>query len=393
MAISKKIKASISQSSMIRRMFEQGVELKKKFGADKVYDFSLGNPNVPPPEAFKNELIGLIREEIPFKHGYPPNAGIAEVRQAVADKISKTTGLKMEAGHIVMSCGAGGALNVILKALLDPGDEVVVPVPYFVEYAFYVENYGGVLTKAKTAEDFSLDISSLAGAITGRTKAVIINSPNNPTGRVYAENEITALAKLLAQKGREYGKTIYLISDEPYAEIVFDGIKVPSALKAYPDSILAYSYSKTLSVPGERIGYIAVNPAIDEPRDLIDAIILCTRISGFVNAPALMQRVIARLQDVTIDVGVYQKKRDLLCGGLSKAGYQFALPQGAFYLFVKSPLADDVKFTEKLIEQNILAVPGSGFGAPGYFRIAYCVDDKVIAGSMGGFAAAIRECV
>ena len=392
MAISEKIRASVSQSSMIRKMFEQGIALKKKFGVDRVYDFSLGNPNVEPPGEFKNALMELARAEIPFKHGYPPNAGIPEVRQKVAGKISHTTGLKLQAEHIIMSCGAGGALNVILKALLDPGDEVIVVVPYFVEYAFYVENYGGVLVKVKSAKDFSLDFEALAAAITEKTKAVIINSPNNPTGRVYGEEEISALAGLLVQKGRQYDKTIYLISDEPYAEIVFDGIEVPSVLRAYPNSIVAYSYSKTLSVPGERIGYIAVNPAIEEPACLIDALILCTRISGFVNAPALMQRVIAGLQDITVDVGSYQRKRDLLCAGLTKAGYQFAMPQGAFYLFVKSPLADDVKFTEILLKKNILVVPGSGFGAPGYFRIAYCVDDRVIAGSLEGFAQARREC-
>lgn len=392
MTISKKIKASISQSSMIRKMFEQGIVLKKKYGADRVYDFSLGNPNVEPPEAFKRELIRLAEEQISFKHGYPPNAGIPETRTAVAAKIGKATGLNMTADHIIMSCGAGGALNVILKSLLDPGDEVVVPVPFFMEYASYIDNYGGLLRAVKTRDDFSLDVVAMADAVTARTKAVIINSPNNPTGRVYSENEIMALSRSLSEKGKVFGKAIYLISDEPYAEIVFDGIEVPSVLKAYSNSIVASSYSKTLSLPGERIGYIAVNPDIDEPHDLMNAMILCTRISGFVNAPVLMQRIIERLQDVTVDVQVYQRKRDLLCDGLSKAGYQFTRPQGAFYLFVKSPMPDDIKFTEKLLQKNILVVPGCGFGAPGYFRIAYCVDDETIVNAMNGFSAAIREC-
>ena len=392
MTISKKIKASISQSSMIRKMFEEGILLKKKYGADKVYDFSLGNPNVEQPEEFKRELINLAAEIIPMKHGYTPNAGYPATRQAIAQKINKTTGLKIEADHVIMSCGAGGALNVILKALLDPGDEVIVLKPFFVEYPSYIENFSGIVKYAQTKKDFSLDIASIAGAISDKTKAIIINSPNNPTGKVYSEKEIADLSIMLLEKGRALGKTIYLISDEPYAEIVFDGITVPSILKAYPNSIVAYSYSKTLSLPGERIGYIAVNPKIHEVGDLISALILCTRILGFVHAPAMMQRIVARLQDVAVDVNIYQKKRDLLCAGLSKAGYKFEKPQGAFYLFVQSPIADDVEFVKMLLKKNILVVPGSGFGGPGYFRIAYCVDDATIINSMNGFTEAIKEC-
>jgi len=392
MTIAKKIKLSISQSSMIRKMFEEGIILKKKYGADKVYDFSLGNPNAEQPEEFKRELINLAAENIPLKHGYTPNAGYSETRQAIAQKINKTTGLKMDADHVIMSCGAGGALNVILKALLDPGDEVIVLKPFFVEYPFYIGNFDGTVKYAATKTDFSLDIASIAGAINNKTKAIIINSPNNPTGKVYSEKEIAYLSRVLLEKGRALGKTIYLISDEPYAEIVFDGVTVPSVLKAYPNSIIAYSYSKTLSLPGERIGYIAVNPQISEVGDLISALILCTRILGFVHAPALMQRIVARLQDVAVDVKVYQKKRDLLCAGLAKAGYKFEKPQGAFYLFVQSPIPDDVKFVKLLLKKNILVVPGSGFGGPGYFRIAYCVDDATIINSMDGFASAIKEC-
>ena len=392
MTIAKKIKSSISQSSMIRKMFEEGILLKKKYGADKVYDFSLGNPNVEQPEEFKRELINLAAENIPLKHGYMPHAGYPETRQAIAQKINKTSALKMDADHLIMSCGAGGALNVILKALLDPGDEVIVLKPFFLEYPFYIENFGGIIKYAATKNNFSLDIEAIAAAITDKTKAIIINSPNNPTGKVYSEKEITELSRMLLEKGRALGKTIYLVSDEPYAEIVFDGVTVPMVLKAYPNSIIAYSYSKTLSLPGERIGYIAVNPQIHEAGDLISALILCTRILGFVNAPALMQRIVARLQDVAVDVKVYQKKRDLLCDGLTKAGYQFEKPQGAFYLFVQSPIPDDVTFVQMLLKKNILVVPGSGFGGPGYFRIAYCVDDATIINSMDGFAEAIKEC-
>jgi aspartate aminotransferase len=391
MTIAKKIKLSISQSSMIRKMFEEGILLKKKYGADKVYDFSLGNPNVDHPDEFKRELINMAAEIIPMKHGYTPNAGYHDTRHAIAGKINRTTGLKISADHIVMSCGAGGALNVILKALLDPADEVIVLKPFFVEYPFYIENYGGVVKYAKTKDDFSLDIDAISKAFNRKTKAIIINSPNNPTGKVYSKKNIVDLAGLLKEKSRTLKKTIYLISDEPYTEIVFDGIAVPSVLKAYPNSIVAYSYSKTLSLPGERIGYIAVNPKIHEADDLLNALILCTRIMGFVNAPALMQRIVSKLQHVSVDTKIYQKKRDLLCAGLTKAGYKFNKPQGAFYLFVKSPIPDDVKFVKMLLQKNILVVPGSGFGGPGYFRMAFCVDNATIINSMAGFAEAIND--
>ncbi|MHB8137645.1 MAG: pyridoxal phosphate-dependent aminotransferase [Smithellaceae bacterium] len=391
MSISKKIKASISQSSMIRKMFEEGMILKKKYGADKVFDFSLGNPNVDHPDEFKKALIKVADQEIALKHGYTPNAGYLETRQAVAQKICRTTGLKMTADHVVMSCGAGGALNVILKSLLDPGDEVIIFKPFFVEYPFYIENYNGVVKYAATKNDFSLDMDAISKAITRKTKAVILNSPNNPTGRVYSKKNISDLVRLLKDKERKYNRAIYLISDEAYAEILFDGTALPSLLKAYPDSIIAYSYSKTLSLPGERIGYIAVNPKIHDAGDLISALILCTRIMGFVNAPALMQRIVATIQHVAVDVKIYQKKRDLLCRGLAQAGYKFPKPQGAFYLFVKSPIPDDVEFVKMLLKHNILVVPGIGFGCPGYFRIAFCVDDATIVNSMSGFAAAIKE--
>jgi aspartate aminotransferase len=392
MSIAKKIKSSMANSSMIRKMFEEGAAMKKKYGADKVYDFSLGNPNIEPPDEFKKELKNLAGKHIPLKHGYAPNAGFAETRQAIAAKINKTCGLKLSADHMIMSCGAAGALNVIFKSLLDPKDEVIVLKPYFVEYPFYIDNYGGVTKFVKTKDDFSLDIEAISKAINEKTKAVLINSPNNPTGKVYSHKNIQALAGLLKEKGKELNKTIYLVSDEPYNEIVYDNVTVSSVLKTYPNSIVACSYSKTLSLPGERIGYIAVNPKIGEVNDLISALILCTRILGFVHAPALMQRIVVKLQDAAVNVKIYQKKRDLLCAGLAKAGYKFTKPQGAFYLFVKSPIPDDVKFVKMLLQKNILVVPGSGFGGPGYFRIAYCVDDATIVNSMKGFAEAFREC-
>jgi aspartate aminotransferase len=399
MTIAKKIKSSMANSSMIRKMFEEGAVMKKKYGADNVYDFSLGNPNVEPPDEFKKELKNLAAKHIPLKHGYAPNAGFVETRQAIAGKINKIYGLnrkfsrlRLSADHVIMSCGAAGALNVIFKSLLDPKDEVIVLKPYFVEYPFYIDNYGGVVKFVRTRADFSMDIEAIGAAINKKTKAIIINSPNNPTGKVYSLNNIQALAGLLKKKCKELNKTIYLISDEPYNEIVYDHVKVPSVLKAYDNSIVAYSYSKTLSLPGERMGYIAVNPKIYEANNLINALILCTRILGFVHAPALMQRIVVKLQNAAVDVKVYQKKRDLLCTGLANAGYKFAKPQGAFYLFVKSPIPDDVKFVKTLLKKNILVVPGSGFGGPGYFRIAYCVDDATIINSMKGFALAISEC-
>ncbi|PKN53424.1 MAG: aspartate aminotransferase [Deltaproteobacteria bacterium HGW-Deltaproteobacteria-13] len=392
MAIAKKIKSSLSNSSMIRKMFEEGIAMKKKHGADKVYDFSLGNPNVEPPENFKKELKKIAEEIIHNKHGYMPNAGYPETRQAVAAKINKTHGLKLDSDHIVMSCGAGGALNVIFKSLLDPKDEVIVPVPFFMEYNAYIGNYDGVLRKVNTKEDFSLDVAAIAAALNDKTKAVLINSPNNPTGKVYSEKNIADLARMLVKKSKELKKAIYLVSDEPYSEIVYDKVKVPNIFSFYKNSIIAYSYSKTLSLPGERIGYIAVNPEIEDADELVSALIMCTRICGFVNAPAMMQRVVARLQNTKVEVNVYKRKRDMLCSGLKKAGYRFEKPQGAFYLFVKSPIPDDMKFVKKLLEKNILVVPGSAFACPGYFRIAYCVDDATIINSMQGFAEAITEC-
>lgn len=391
MTIAKKIKASMAHSSMIRKMFEEGAVMKKKYGADKVYDFSLGNPNVEPPAKFKKELIKLAAKPIPLKHGYAPNAGLAETRQAIADKINKAHHLKLTPDHIVMSCGAAGALNVIFKSILDPKDEVIILKPFFVEYPFYVENYGGVVKFVDTKKDFSLDIEAIRNAINKKTKAIIINSPNNPTGKVYSKKNIKDLAALLRKKGRELDITIYLIADEPYKEIVYDNVNVPNVLKAYPNSIAAYSYSKTLSLPGERIGFIAVHPGSHEAKDLINALILCTRILGFVHAPAIMQRIVVKLQNARVDVNIYQKKRDLLCAGLAKAGYKFFKPQGAFYLFVQSPIPDDVRFVKMLLQKKILVVPGSGFGRPGYFRIAYCVDNATIINSMQGFRESIND--
>ena len=385
MALSKKIEGFISQSSWIRKMFEDGIRLKKEYGEENVFDFSLGNPNVSPPERFKELMREVAADERPGVHAYMPNAGNPEARGAIADYLSSEHTVSLSAENIIMSCGAGGALNVVLKTLLNPGDEVLIPAPFFVEYRFYVDNCGGVTTLVETKDDFSLDLEAIENAISKKTKVVLINSPNNPTGKVYDEESVTALAAILEAKSNEIGQEIYLISDEPYRDIVFDGAKVPSVLKNYRNSIIATSYSKSISIPGERIGFLAINPGITDCELLTGGIILCTRILGFVNAPAFMQRVIGKMQGTLVDIDEYKRKRDLLCAGLSAAGYRFAKPEGAFYLFPCSPIDDDVEFVKALQQKNILTVPGSGFGRSGHFRIAYCVDDSTIINSMEGF--------
>jgi aspartate aminotransferase len=351
----------------------------------------LGNPNIDPPASFKEHLRRIVGINTPGRHAYMPNAGYPETRAAVAAYLGRGHDVALSAEHIMMTCGAGGALNVILKTLLDAGDEVLTPAPFFVEYRFYVDNAGGTLKTVKTKEDFSLDLEALADAVNDRTKVVLINSPNNPTGKVYDDASIRKLADLLREKSRALKKAIYLVSDEPYSEIVYDGIQVPSILKAYADSIIATSYSKSLSLPGERIGFIAVNPEMFEIDEVISGMVLCNRILGFVNAPALMQRVIADIQGMRVDVSEYKRKRDLLCDGLAACAYEFHKPEGAFYLFPKSPIPDDVAFVRALQKRRILTVPGSGFGGPGHFRIAYCVDDKTIVNAMQGFAETMKE--
>ncbi len=390
MAVSKKIEGMITKSSWIRKMFEDGIRLKQQFGAENVFDFSLGNPNVPPPPELKKAILEVAKDERPGVHGYMPNAGFSATRAAVATKLSRDHGVPLSADHVIMTCGAAGALNVILKTLLDPGDEVIVPAPYFVEYQSYVDNHGGAVKLVKSKGDFSLDLWAIEEAVTEKTKAVLINTPNNPTGRVYDEASIRALASLLEDKGNKIGHPIHLISDEPYDKIVYDGVKVPSLLKAYRHSLIANSFSKTLSIPGERIGFIAVNPAIDSLEQLLGGLVMCNRTLGFVNAPAFIQRVLPKVLHVEVNAAEYQRKRDLLCDGLAACGYEFTKPEGAFYLFPKSPIADDVEFVRALQKKNILTVPGSGFGAPGYFRIAYCVDDATIVNAMKGFGEVIR---
>ena len=388
MAIAAKIQDAIERSSWIRKMFEEGARLKALHGPDKVCDFSLGNPDLEPPEKFRQVLRSVIAESPTGAHGYMPNAGYEETRAAVADYVSREQGVKVESEHLVMTCGAAGALNCIFKALLDPGEEVIVPAPYFVEYGFYADNHGGQIRVVSTREDFTLDPAAIERAIDSKTKVILINSPNNPSGQVYDRNSLQQLGNLLAASSKKMGRTIYLVSDEPYRKIVYDGVEVPSIFEAYPNSIIATSYSKDISLAGERLGYLAVNPQADGVEGLMGGLVLANRILGFVNAPALMQRVVTHLQGACVDVRVYQARRDLFFQGLVDAGYELIKPRGAFYLFPKSPIADDVSFVRLLQEENILVVPGSGFGSPGHFRIAYCVGKKTIESAMPGFARA-----
>ena len=391
MPISTKIKDYMERASWIRKMFEQGIELKNKLGPDKVFDFSLGNPNLEPPDEVHKAILDIMADKRPGKHAYMPNAGLKETRESVAAFLSKEHGLALSGEQVIMTCGAGGGLNVALKTVLDPGDEVLVLSPYFVEYFFYIDNHNGNGKLVKTKEDFTLDLKAIEAAITSKTKAIIINSPNNPSGRIYDEISLRNLGKLFETIKQINNQTIYLLADEPYSKIIYDEARVPSVFQVYANSMIITSYSKDLSLPGERIGYVAVNPRMENWKQVVDGLTFCNRILGFVNAPALMQHIISKLQGVQVDVSEYQRKRDNLCRGLAEAGYSFIKPEGAFYLFPKSPIPDDVLFVNTLLQENILAVPGTGFGTPGYFRLAYCVEDRVIEGAMEGFRRAIRK--
>jgi aspartate aminotransferase len=385
MSVAKKISDSMNKSSFIRKMFEEGARLKALHGAENVFDFSLGNPNLTPPAAFKTALAETAAESGEGTHSYMPNVGYPFVRKAVADYLTGEQGVTLTENEVIMTCGAAGALNVAFKTLLDPGDEVITPAPYFVEYNFYVDNHGGVMKTVPTLPDFNLDLPALAAAITAKTKVVLINSPNNPTGQIYSKESLAALGALLREKSQAFGRSIYLIADEPYRKIVYDGHAVPSIFAAYSESLIATSYSKDISVPGERIGFLAVHPQASAKTELLGGLALCNRILGFVNAPALMQRVIGKIQGVTVDLSQYEKNRKLFCEGLADAGYEFTVPAGAFYLFPRTPIADDVAFVRELQEELILVVPGSGFGGPGHFRIAYCCSEASIVKSLPGF--------
>jgi aspartate aminotransferase len=385
MPIAKKIAQAAQNSSWIRQMFEEGARLAATYGKDKVFDFSIGNPNLEPPTEFKQVMGELLSDAQPGLHGYMSNAGYRETREAVAAFLTKDQGVLIPGENVVMTAGAGASLNVVFKTILDPDDQVIVPRPFFMEYESYVDNHGGILVTVPTKPDFHLDIDAIESGICPRTRAVLINSPNNPTGRVYPAESLQALGELLTRKSRENDRTIYLVSDEPYRQIVFGGVHVAPALAAYASTIVVSSYSKALSLAGERIGYLAVNPATPQVCDLMDGLVLANRILGFVNAPALMQRLVARLQGVSVDVSFYQRNRDLLYQTLTESGFNVVKPEGAFYLFPQSPIEDDVAFCREMLEHLVLVVPGRGFGLRGHFRMAFCVSPRTVEGALPAF--------
>jgi aspartate aminotransferase len=391
MAISRRVQNSLKGASWVRQMFEEGEAMKRLYGEENVFDFSLGNPNLEPPESLKKALKALADRPIPGMHRYMQNSGYSETRREIAEYLKEESGLPFDEKHVVMTVGAAGGLNIVFKAILDEGEEVIVPSPYFVEFRFYIENCGGQMRLVDTREDFSLDLSEIEKAIGDKTKAVLINSPNNPTGAVYDQRSLEKLGELLKKKSRELGKTLYLITDEAYRRIVFDQIQLPIAFHHYPHTIRVTSHSKDLSLAGERIGYVAVSPLCEEVDELISALVFALRTLGFVNAPALMQRLVAPLQRTSVNIREYEEKRDLFYNSLTSFGYEVVKPQGAFYLFPKTPIEDDLAFVKQLQSRRILTVPGRGFGKPGYFRIAYSVDKKVIEAALPGFKEAAEK--
>ncbi len=391
MPVSNNVNKRMVEGSWIRRMFDEGAELKKRYGEKLIFDLSLGNPVMEPPPEFDKELKKLVKKPLPGMHRYMENAGYAETRAAVAVQMSHETGIKFCGNDIVMTCGAAGGLNVVLKTILNPGDEVIVFAPYFMEFGNYIDNHGGVIRVLPTDDKFIPRLDALEAAISNKTRAVIINSPNNPTGVVYSRSLISKLGEMLLRKEAQYGSHTYLISDEAYRKIIYDKIPYPPVFHHHHHSIVVHSHSKDLALAGERIGFIAIHPDCPHHDELVNGFIFCNRILGFVNAPALMQHLVKNLQHVTVSIADYQKKRDFLYDNLKGMGYSVVKPQGAFYMFPKSPIADDVAFVNQLREYNVLVVPGRGFGTPGYFRISYCVDDETLKGAMEGFKVAAEK--
>ncbi|MFH1382199.1 MAG: pyridoxal phosphate-dependent aminotransferase [Chloroflexota bacterium] len=390
MPISAKVQKSMAAGSWIRKMFDEGTQLKQRYGAENVFDLSLGNPIMEPPPEFVSELKRLADNPVPGMHRYMENAGYPETRAAVASRLADETGVNFTMNDIVMTCGAAGALNVVLKTILNAGDRVIVFAPYFAEYLNYIDNHGGAAKVLPTDENFIPRLDVLSKAIGSRTRAVLINSPNNPSGAVYSEDFIHRLGELLDRKSKN-GAPVFLISDEPYRKIVYDGVKCPHIWHHSRNSIVVNSHSKDLALPGERIGYIAIHPECTDHNELVNGFIYCNRILGFVNAPALMQQVVRHLPAATVSIADYQKKRDLLYDQLSRMGYAMMKPRGTFYMFPRAPGEDDIAFVRALQEYRVLTVPGCSFGSPGYFRIAYCVNDRTLEGSLDGFRQAAQK--
>jgi aspartate aminotransferase len=376
--ISQYIHEAMERSSWIRRMFDIGQEMKRKYGVENVYDLTLGNPLIEPPDKFFEVLAMLSVNKSSGLHRYMSNAGFEDVRRKVAQHLTKKRILETDASCIVMANGVGGGLNVILKTILDQGDEVIILAPFFAEYVFYIQNHQGVVVIAETTTDFDLNLDELDQKITARTKAIIINSPNNPSGRLYSDQRLDQLIDLLNQKQHHYKKDIYLISDEPYRDIVFDNVLVPSVCAKYDNSFFGYSWSKSLSIPGDRIGFIAANPRMADINNIMNGLIFSTRILGFINAPAVMQMAVGKLLNATVKVSYYEQKRNRIYQALIDAGYDVYKPDGTFYFFPRCPIDDEIKFIEAAKDKHVLLVPGQGFGRTGYFRIAYCTDDRTI---------------
>jgi aspartate aminotransferase len=391
MVIAAGIRKHMEDSSWIRRMFELGVSLKREQGEENIFDLSLGNPVMEPPAEFFSELRKLVDAPPRGSHRYMPNAGYAETREAIAQALTGETGLGYGHQHVLMCSGAGGGINVVVHSLCDPGDEVIIFAPFFAEYLFYASNHGAVPVTVGCDAEFTPDLNELGAKITARTKVVLLNSPNNPSGAVYSADFVQALAGVLKERSGALGTEIFLLSDEPYRKIIFDGASYPFPQLAYDRTITVTSHSKDLALPGERIGYVAVHPAYAGGAELMDAFVFCNRVLGFVNAPAMMQHVVRNLQHVTVDVRDYQAKRDYLYGVLTEAGYDVVKPKGAFYMFPKSPVPDELKLMETLQKHGVLVVPGRGFGLPGYFRISFCVEQSVLEGAAPGFRAAAKE--
>jgi len=385
--VTPEIARSMASSSFIRKMFEKGLELKREFGEEAVCDFSLGNPDVPPPAATREALVRIAEESVrPLGLGYCPNAGLPAVREALAKHLSKQQEMSVREKDVVMTVGAAGALVSFFRAVIEPGDEVITPAPYFVEYGAYCGHFGGVLKPVRSLPpDFRLDLAALARAITPRTRAIIVNSPNNPTGCIYSKEDLQSLAALVDKENATRERPLFLLGDEPYRAFAYDGVRVPPLLPLTPFACVLGSFSKTLSLAGERIGYFVANPTMPDQLSLMAAVTLTNRTLGFVNAPVIGQKLAAALVDTTVDLSIYDRRRKLMAKVLSDAGVEFQMPKGAFYFFAKSPVPDESVFVDALLKEKILVVPGKGFGFPGYVRLSCSVDERIIARSADGF--------
>jgi aspartate aminotransferase len=392
MSISEKAKKGIVSGAYIRRMFEEGIALKKVYGDDSVYDYSIGNPLMEPPKAFKDEIKRLAEHPIAGMHRYMENAGYNDTRSAVAEQLHKDTGVKYNMSELVMAVGAAGALNITFKALLNPGEEVICFAPHYFEYDTYVDNHSGIVKSMPFDENFNPDFNVFEASLTTKTKAVVINSPNNPTGTVFSAETLKTIADIVTRRSAKLNTRIYIISDDVYAHIYFGGPKCPRIVNYYPHCIMANSFSKDLSLPGERIGYAAVHPECENAKEVANGLIYANRVLGFINAPAFMQNAVCRVQSECVNIDEYRRKRDFLYDNLTRMGYSVVKPQGAFYIFPKAPIADDTVFSNELKQSRILVVLGSGFKAPGYFRLSYCcIDDKHIEGSFNGLRQAMNK--